>query len=81
MEPQLVVSVRGFMLHRTSRSPTQEDPVHTTSNTGETSPEIVRAARAERYRSIVDVHLVLVRDGPLLLSRRAGTGYAGIWIA
>jgi 8-oxo-dGTP diphosphatase len=31
---------------------------------------------AERYRSIVDVHLVLVRDGRMLLTRRANTGYA-----
>ena len=30
----------------------------------------------ERYRTIVDVHLVLVRDGKLLWSRRANTGYA-----
>ncbi len=30
----------------------------------------------ERYRSIVDVHLVLVRDDRLLLARRANTGYA-----
>jgi 8-oxo-dGTP diphosphatase len=30
----------------------------------------------ERNRSVVDVHLVLVRDGQLLLTRRANTGYA-----
>lgn len=30
----------------------------------------------ERYRSIVDVHLVLVRDGSVLLTRRANTGFA-----
>lgn len=30
----------------------------------------------ERYRSIVDVHLVLVHGGRLLLTRRANTGYA-----
>lgn len=30
----------------------------------------------ERYRSIIDVHLVLVREGMLLLTRRANTGYA-----
>lgn len=30
----------------------------------------------ERHRSIVDVHLFLVRDGRLLLTRRANTGYA-----
>ena len=31
---------------------------------------------SERYRSIVDLHLVLVRDGQTLLSRRYNTGYA-----
>ncbi len=30
----------------------------------------------ERFRSIVDVHVVLVRHGMLLLTRRANTGYA-----
>lgn len=30
----------------------------------------------ERYRSIVDVHLFLVRDGCVLLTRRANTGFA-----
>jgi 8-oxo-dGTP pyrophosphatase MutT (NUDIX family) len=30
----------------------------------------------ERFRTVVDVHLVLVRDGQLLWSRRANTGYA-----
>jgi 8-oxo-dGTP diphosphatase len=30
----------------------------------------------DRFRSIVDVHLVLIRDGQVLLSRRANTGYA-----
>jgi 8-oxo-dGTP diphosphatase len=30
----------------------------------------------ERYRSIVDVHLVLVSDGRVLLTRRANTGFA-----
>jgi len=31
---------------------------------------------SERYRSIVDLHLVLVRNGETLLSRRYNTGYA-----
>ncbi|MGM7644857.1 NUDIX hydrolase [Nocardia sp. JW2] len=30
----------------------------------------------ERFRSVVDVHLVLVRDGKLLWSRRSNTGFA-----
>ncbi|WP_086827669.1 NUDIX domain-containing protein [Allokutzneria sp. NRRL B-24872] len=30
---------------------------------------------SERHRSIVDVHLVLVEDGRILLSRRHNTGY------
>ncbi|WP_063008554.1 NUDIX hydrolase [Nocardia kruczakiae] len=30
----------------------------------------------DRYRCVVDVHLVLVRGGELLWSRRADTGYA-----
>ncbi|WP_433236558.1 NUDIX hydrolase [Streptosporangium sp. CA-135522] len=33
-----------------------------------------------RFRAIVDVHVLLVRDGTVLLARRAGTGYAdGLW--
>ncbi len=31
---------------------------------------------SDRYRTIVDVHLLLVRDGLLLWARRARTGYA-----
>jgi ADP-ribose pyrophosphatase YjhB (NUDIX family) len=31
---------------------------------------------SDRYRSIVDVHLVLVQGGLVLLTRRANTGYA-----
>ena len=30
----------------------------------------------DRYRTVVDVHLLLVRDGLLLWARRARTGYA-----
>ncbi|MFB9906855.1 NUDIX hydrolase [Allokutzneria oryzae] len=30
---------------------------------------------SERYRSVVDVHLVLIEDGRILLSRRHNTGY------
>ncbi|GGK01415.1 DNA mismatch repair protein MutT [Pilimelia anulata] len=34
----------------------------------------------DRYRSIVDVHLILVRDGRILLGLRRNTGYAdGHW--
>lgn len=39
-----------------------------------------RVAAKPRYRAIVDVHVLLVREGRLLLGRRAGTGYAdGRW--
>ncbi|ALG10735.1 NUDIX hydrolase [Kibdelosporangium phytohabitans] len=34
------------------------------------------AGEGERHRSVVDVHLVLVRGGCVLLGRRAGTGFA-----
>jgi mutator protein MutT len=38
-----------------------------------------RESRA-RFRPIVDVHVLLVRDGEVLLTRRSGTGYAdGLW--
>lgn len=30
---------------------------------------------AERHRSIVDVHVILRRDGRVLMGRRANTGY------
>lgn len=34
----------------------------------------------DRYRSIIDVHLILVRDGEILLGLRQNTGYAdGHW--
>ncbi|MEU4575743.1 NUDIX domain-containing protein [Nonomuraea sp. ATR24] len=34
----------------------------------------------DRFRAIVDVHVMLVRDGQVLLGRRSGTGYAdGLW--
>ena len=37
-------------------------------------------ARPVRHRSIVDVHVLLIRDGRVLLGRRANTGYAdGLW--
>jgi 8-oxo-dGTP pyrophosphatase MutT (NUDIX family) len=33
-----------------------------------------------RFRAIVDVHVLLLRGGELLLSRRSGTGYGdGLW--
>ncbi|NRQ37600.1 NUDIX domain-containing protein [Nonomuraea sp. NN258] len=33
-----------------------------------------------RFRAIVDVHVLLLRDGHVLLARRAGTGYGdGLW--
>uniref|UniRef100_UPI00350E40F8 NUDIX hydrolase n=1 Tax=Nonomuraea pusilla TaxID=46177 RepID=UPI00350E40F8 len=36
--------------------------------------------RAERFRPIADVHVLLVRDGRVLLGRRRGTGYGdGLW--
>ncbi|MEU6562649.1 NUDIX hydrolase [Nocardia nova] len=36
----------------------------------------MEAGMADRYRCIVDVHLVLIRDGKLLWSRRSNSGYA-----
>jgi 8-oxo-dGTP pyrophosphatase MutT (NUDIX family) len=39
-------------------------------------PSVSALSAVERYRSIVDAHLALVRDGRLLWSRRANTGYA-----
>ncbi|MET7333044.1 NUDIX domain-containing protein [Nonomuraea sp. NPDC005650] len=34
----------------------------------------------ERFRAIVDVHVLLLRDSEVLLGRRAGTGYGdGLW--
>ncbi|MFE3448907.1 2'-5' RNA ligase family protein [Nonomuraea sp. NPDC059194] len=37
-------------------------------------------AKQARFKAIVDVHVLLVRDGKVLLGRRAGTGYAdGQW--
>ncbi|MCA2226485.1 NUDIX hydrolase [Nonomuraea aurantiaca] len=42
--------------------------------------EAVGEARPERFRAIVDVHVMLVRDGTVLLGKRAGTGYGdGQW--
>ncbi|NUR86675.1 MAG: NUDIX domain-containing protein [Nonomuraea sp.] len=39
-----------------------------------------RRPAKERFRTIVDVHVLLVRDGRVLLGRRANTGYAdGLW--
>jgi 8-oxo-dGTP pyrophosphatase MutT (NUDIX family) len=32
------------------------------------------------YRSVVDVHLILQRNGQVLLAERAGTGYADGWL-
>ncbi|MEU7894042.1 2'-5' RNA ligase family protein [Nonomuraea sp. NPDC049152] len=44
---------------------------------GATAPHQVKKAR---FKAIVDVHVLLVRDGKLLLGRRANTGYAdGLW--
>jgi ADP-ribose pyrophosphatase YjhB (NUDIX family) len=44
---------------------------------GDSLPHQVKKAR---FRAIVDVHIVFVRDGAVLLTRRAGTGYAdGLW--
>lgn len=41
------------------------------------APHRVKKAR---FKAIVDVHAMLVRDGQVLLGRRAGTGYAdGLW--
>ncbi|WP_433509089.1 NUDIX hydrolase [Nonomuraea sp. CA-143628] len=43
-------------------------------------PEATRESRPERFRAIVDVHVMLVRDGTVLLGKRAGTGYGdGQW--
>ncbi|GGP06721.1 hypothetical protein GCM10012278_31600 [Nonomuraea glycinis] len=42
--------------------------------------QAVPEAPAQRFRAIVDVHVLLVRGTELLLGRRAGTGYAdGLW--
>ncbi|MEU7833998.1 NUDIX domain-containing protein [Nonomuraea sp. NPDC049129] len=42
--------------------------------------EAVGEPRPERFRAIVDVHVMLVRDGTVLLGKRAGTGYGdGRW--
>ncbi|WP_342342442.1 NUDIX hydrolase [Planobispora rosea] len=39
-----------------------------------------RPGRKDRFRAVVDVHVLLVRDGEVLLMRRAGTGYGdGRW--
>ncbi|WP_185447298.1 hypothetical protein [Kribbella qitaiheensis] len=36
--------------------------------------------KSDRFRTIIDVHLLLVRDGQILLAQRQGTGYAdGQW--
>ncbi|WP_336205309.1 NUDIX hydrolase [Nonomuraea sp. LPB2021202275-12-8] len=40
----------------------------------------VAGARVERFRAIVDVHVLLVRGQEVLLGRRSGTGYGdGLW--
>ncbi|MEV0973152.1 NUDIX hydrolase [Microtetraspora glauca] len=45
---------------------------------GDFGPE--RTPDKLRFRAIVDVHVLLVRDGSVLLGRRAGTGYGdGMW--
>lgn len=42
--------------------------------------EAAGEARPERFRAIVDVHVMLVRDGTVLLGKRSGTGYGdGRW--
>ncbi|WP_223167374.1 NUDIX hydrolase [Nonomuraea sp. SYSU D8015] len=42
--------------------------------------EAPAAARGDRFRAIVDVHVMLVRGAEILLARRAGTGYGdGLW--
>ncbi|GLX02526.1 NUDIX domain-containing protein [Microtetraspora sp. NBRC 16547] len=44
------------------------------------APSPGHAVDRTRFRAIVDVHLLLVRDGAVLLARRAGTGYGdGMW--
>ncbi|MFI5736108.1 NUDIX domain-containing protein [Kribbella sp. NPDC051587] len=36
--------------------------------------------KPERFRTIIDVHLLLIRDAEILLAQRQGTGYAdGQW--
>ena len=36
--------------------------------------------KPDRFRTIIDVHLLLIRDGRILLAQRQGTGYAdGQW--
>jgi mutator protein MutT len=43
-------------------------------------PQAAPEARAQRFRAIVDVHVLLVRGEEVLLGRRARTGYAdGLW--
>ncbi|MFD5786404.1 trifunctional class I SAM-dependent methyltransferase/NUDIX hydrolase/VOC family protein [Streptomyces sp. NPDC087866] len=37
---------------------------------------VARVHRPRRHTEVVDVHLILRRDGDVLLARRAGTGYA-----
>ncbi|MGI5271191.1 NUDIX hydrolase [Nonomuraea sp. CA-218870] len=42
--------------------------------------DLDRRAGRDRFRAVVDVHVLLVRDGEVLLARRSGTGYAdGLW--
>ncbi|MFD1535644.1 NUDIX hydrolase [Nonomuraea guangzhouensis] len=54
------------------------------SNPGEAAAKAVGEAtgesRPDRFRAIVDVHVMLVRDGTVLLGKRANTGYGdGQW--
>ena len=43
-------------------------------------PPAAGRGATERFRAIVDVHVLLVRGDMVLLTRRAGTGYAdGLW--
>ncbi|MGN9842063.1 NUDIX hydrolase [Nonomuraea sp. H19] len=43
-------------------------------------PAVPSPPRRDRFRAIVAVHVLLVRDGAVLLGRRAGTGYGdGLW--
>ncbi|MDT4987945.1 MAG: hypothetical protein QOI74_2039 [Micromonosporaceae bacterium] len=33
----------------------------------------------DHHRTIIDVHVLPIRDGRILLGQRQGTGYAAIW--
>ncbi|GAA4221105.1 ADP-ribose pyrophosphatase YjhB (NUDIX family) [Streptosporangium album] len=62
-----------------SSRPADPGPIATgRSRPAEVAPS--RPAAGDRFRAVVDVHVLLVRDGAVLLARRANTGYGdGRW--